>query len=100
MEMTEFDTACFEQLKNILKSVRSPENLNDHPWTHSLIVQEELACNPQLREASPGQQLVSAIIVPTRPSAASVLTHAGENSDSSPRSISLRLTTGNPIQPP
>ena len=32
----------FETLKNVLRHVRNPEALDDHPWVHSLIVQEAL----------------------------------------------------------
>src|SRR3990172_4035641 len=53
--------ATFETLKQILRHVRNPDLLNDHPWTRSLIVQEARASAPQLTQASPGQQLVSAL---------------------------------------
>lgn len=59
--MNEHDTTCFDDLKNILKHIRSPERLNDHPWTQSLIVQAALTADPKLRETDPGQQLISAI---------------------------------------
>ncbi len=59
--MTENNAAPFEQLKKILKNMRSPELLDDHPWTQSLIVQEAVDGLPHLSLASPGHQLVSAI---------------------------------------
>jgi hypothetical protein len=54
-------TSPFETLKQILRSVRDPDALNDHAWTHSLIVQEALARDPGLRGVSPGQQLIGAL---------------------------------------
>ena len=59
--MIEKSTACFDELKAILKNIRNPEALNDHPWALSLIVQEALAGAPHLKMASPGEQLVSAL---------------------------------------
>jgi hypothetical protein len=56
------NTPAFETLKEILRHVRDPDLLNDHPWTRSLIVQEARAGASQLTEAGPGQQLVSAIV--------------------------------------
>jgi hypothetical protein len=35
----------FETLKQILRHVRDPERLDDHPWTQSLIVQESAVEN-------------------------------------------------------
>lgn len=52
----------FETLKEILRHIRDPETLDDHPWTRSLFVQEALANESQLAGAGPGQQLVSAIV--------------------------------------
>lgn len=52
---------CFETLKAILKYIRTPERLDDHPWIQSLVVQETLDSIPHLRMASPGQQLVTAV---------------------------------------
>src|SRR5688572_27824973 len=57
----EESTAPFETLKQILRHARQPDLLNDHPWTQSLIVQEALASDPGLAEASPGQQLIGAL---------------------------------------
>lgn len=51
----------FETLKQILRNVRNPDLLNDHPWTRSLIVREALASTPGLAKVSPGQQLMNAI---------------------------------------
>ena len=59
--MIDKDAARFENLKIILKNIRNPELLDDHPWVQSLVVQEALAGSSQLELASPGQQLVSAI---------------------------------------
>jgi len=52
----------FETLKQILRHVRNPDLLNDHPWTRGLIVQDALASAPQLTQASPGQQLIHALV--------------------------------------
>src|SRR6266498_1231705 len=54
-------TNAFETLKKILRQVRDPEALNDHPWVQGLIVQEALVQTPQFAEVSGGQQLISAI---------------------------------------
>jgi hypothetical protein len=51
----------FETLKQILRHVRDPEMLNEHPWTRSLFVQEAVLDSPALREVSPGQQLIGAL---------------------------------------
>jgi hypothetical protein len=54
-------TSPSETLKQILRQIRNPDLLNEHPWTRSLIVQEMLASQPHLAGVSPGQQLVHAI---------------------------------------
>ena len=59
--MMETGIACYETLKTILKHIRNPGVLDDHPWTRSLIVQEVLSERPQWKSANPGQQLVGAI---------------------------------------
>lgn len=51
----------FETLKDILRHVRNPELLDDHPWTHSLIVSDALDRLPNLAQGGPGHQLISAI---------------------------------------
>jgi hypothetical protein len=56
------NAAPFETLKQILRHVHDPDRLDDHPWTRSLIVQDALAGTPQWSQASPGQQLVNAIV--------------------------------------
>jgi hypothetical protein len=56
------NTVPFETLKQILRHARNPDVLNEHPWTRSLIVQEALASAPHLTQASPGQQLIDAIL--------------------------------------
>ena len=58
--MKESQAACFEELKRILKHIRDPESLDDHPWTRSLIVQEALVKTPALAKANPGQHLIGA----------------------------------------
>jgi hypothetical protein len=55
-------TESFETLKHILRDIRNPEMLDAHLWTRSLIVQETLDESPQLRHASPGQQLIGTIV--------------------------------------
>lgn len=57
----EKDTVCFDNLKTILRHIRNPQALDDHPWTKSLIVRETLAGNSQGGMAGSGQQLVNAI---------------------------------------
>lgn len=57
----EKNTVPFETLKQILRHVQEPEQLDDHPWTRSLIVQEAVASNGHLSQCSPGQQLIGAI---------------------------------------
>jgi len=59
--MTEQETLCFENLKTILKNIRTPHLLDDHPWTHALIVRQALVNSPQLAGVSPGQRLVTAM---------------------------------------
>ncbi len=58
MELSVTET---EDLKAILKNIRNPGLLDQHPWTKSLIVQERLAQDPRSRQARPGQQLLHAI---------------------------------------
>ena len=79
--MTESNSAFSEQLKQILKNVRSPERLDDHPWTHSLFVQDALRCVPQLQGASPGAQLVGAIAALFRQMQPPVLPRHGKRLD-------------------
>ena len=59
--MTDQETICFENLKTILKNIRTPQLLDDHPWTHALIVRQSQVSGPQPLGASPGQQLVAAM---------------------------------------
>jgi hypothetical protein len=47
-----------EQLKFILENIRSPERLDDHPWTSSLAVQEKVSRDSSLVNKGPGLQLV------------------------------------------
>ena len=51
----------FETLKQILRQVRNPQTLDDHPWTRSLIVQENHFDVPGPGQVGPGQQLIDAI---------------------------------------
>lgn len=51
----------FETLKHILRHARDPERLDDHPWTHSLIVRETLSGNPSAAPTSRGGQLLEAL---------------------------------------
>ncbi len=48
-------------LKQILRQVRNPQALDDHPWTRSLIVQENHFDATSSGQAGPGQQLIDAI---------------------------------------
>lgn len=54
-------TPHFETLKQILRLARQPSQLDGHPWTQGLIVQEALESCPELAQASPGQQLIGAL---------------------------------------
>lgn len=54
-------TPHFETLKQILRLARQPSQLDGHPWTQSLIVQDALESCPELAQASPGQQLIGAL---------------------------------------
>jgi hypothetical protein len=50
-----------EELKFILDNIHSPDLLNSHPWTKSLIIWQAKVEMPELHEKSPGQQLVLSI---------------------------------------
>ena len=50
-----------ETLKFILENSLRPEVLDSHPWTNSLIVLDAVEGNPELKNKTPGQQLVIAI---------------------------------------
>jgi hypothetical protein len=66
LTLTPFD------LKELLEQLRTPERLDDHPWTHSRLVAAQLAADPSLSTASPGLQLaraVSQVFRELRPSA-------------------------------
>jgi hypothetical protein len=52
---------ALEELKYIVDNIHSPELLNSHPWTRSLIVRQALVEMPELQDKSPGQRLVLAI---------------------------------------
>jgi hypothetical protein len=51
----------FENLKQILRQVRNPQVLDDHPWTRSLVVQEMISGESSPDQPSPGQRLGDAI---------------------------------------
>jgi hypothetical protein len=53
--------AQVDLVKQILKNLHSPEQLDEHPWTKSLIVQAEIAADPALLQKSPGLQLAVAV---------------------------------------
>ena len=53
--------SAFETLKEILRHIRYPDELNDHAWTRSLFVEQARLSTPQLAGVSPGQQLISAL---------------------------------------
>ena len=59
--MIDDNASPFETLKQILRHVRNPDELNDHAWTRSLIVEQARASTPQLSQGSPGQQLIGAL---------------------------------------
>ena len=50
------NASSFEDLKQVLRHIRNPEELNDHPWTRSLFVQQALQTTPRLAHVRPGQQ--------------------------------------------
>jgi len=52
----------FETLKQILRQVQHPEQLDDHPWTRSRIVRDALNGEPNRNRLGPGQQLINAIV--------------------------------------
>jgi hypothetical protein len=47
-----------DELKLILDNIRTPSHLDDHPWTKSLAVQEQVLKDPSLGEKSPGYKLI------------------------------------------
>jgi Protein of unknown function (DUF4012) len=60
-------------LRKILANLRSPEQLDSHPWTNSLTVKEAIEQDPSLREKGRGTQLALALgqlfrqLLPTTP---------------------------------
>ena len=48
----------FESLKYILDNVRTPERLDDHPWTGSLLVKDALERDTSLADKPPGLRLL------------------------------------------
>jgi hypothetical protein len=65
--------AQIKSLKTILGNIRSPEKLDSHPWTESLLVQTAVVRAPELSPKSPGERLAIAIgklfpqMMPSRP---------------------------------
>lgn len=53
--------AHLKSLKIILGNLRSPEKLDAHPWTGSLLVQHAAERSPELIPKSPGEKLALAI---------------------------------------
>lgn len=53
--------ANIEALKQILENIHSPEELESHLWTKSLVVQDAVASIPELDKKEPGEQLIVAI---------------------------------------
>jgi hypothetical protein len=51
-----------DALKEILEHLSSPSDLNDHPWTNSLLVQASARDSAGSTEKGKGQQLVAAIV--------------------------------------
>lgn len=48
-------------LKNILVNINDPDNLDNHPWVNSLMVDEAINNNPGFSELSPGRRLIKTI---------------------------------------
>src|SRR5512139_37231 len=52
----------FDTIKQILRSAREPDRLNQHPWTQALFFKDALLGDPQLQQQlEPGAQLVTAL---------------------------------------
>ncbi len=51
----------FNELKNILEHSSAPSQLNDHPWTKSLLVRQFVAEMGDSSTNSPGYQLLAAL---------------------------------------
>src|SRR5512134_2737803 len=51
----------FEILKQILRNVREPEALDEHPWTQGLFVREAVRGDTLLQNLRPGGQLAAAL---------------------------------------
>ena len=52
---------AYDELKTILDNVRTPERLNDHPWTGSLVVVQGVLDDKSLGQMGPGYQLISVL---------------------------------------
>ena len=59
--MTNREIDLFETLKSLLKNIRNPELLDDHPWTRSLFVGEAGSRHASPKQNSPGQMLAFAL---------------------------------------
>lgn len=51
-----------ELLKVVLEHLDSPERLEDHPWAHSRMVQEQCALRPALQERPAGRRLAETVV--------------------------------------
>ena len=54
----------FNELKNILEHSSAPSQLDDHPWTKSLLAQS--LADPEAQASSPGYQLLRALNISFR----------------------------------
>ncbi len=54
-------STAYEELKTILDNIRTPELLNDHPWTGSLVVRQGVQGDELLSHMAPGYQLISVL---------------------------------------
>jgi len=69
------------ELKNVLDHIGSPDRLNDHPWTKSLVVCQRLADDPALQKRKPGYQLLGALSALFRETMPSVPPKRGKRLD-------------------
>ena len=58
--MMDKDATPLETLKEILQQARTPDALDDHPWTQGLFVAEALAADPGLARARGDTRLLAA----------------------------------------
>ncbi|MBI5713667.1 MAG: hypothetical protein HZC38_09640, partial [Chloroflexi bacterium] len=69
------------ELKNVLDYIESPDRLNDHPWTKSLVVCQRVAADPALQKRKPGYQLLAALSALFRETMPSVPPKRGKRLD-------------------